>query len=224
MEENDNIKFSILNKCLSLCAMRGSGKSEMLRFLVMAEQHKFFKIFVISPTNITNGFYNDFIPPQNIFNEWSDEWIESLLLALKNINKNKQSQKDNPKNVLLILDDCCSNTKFHNSKTFEKIFTIGRHFFLSCIITSKYITHIPPSSRVNCEFILVSQLNNNNIQILSDEYTLGNCSKKQFIAIYKETIKDHGFLLINNSSTKNNDINEIYGMMRVPKNCLKILN
>ena len=223
MEENNNIKFTILNKCISLCAMRGSGKSELLRYIVLAEQDKFYKIFVISPTHATNNFYN-FIPKENIFSEWSDEWIESLLLALKNINKNKQSQKDNPKNVLLILDDCCSNTKFHNSKTFEKIFTTGRHYFLSCIITSQYITHIPPSARVNCEFILISNLNNNNIQILADEYTLGNCTRKEFINIYKQSIPNHGFLLINNSSTKNNDINEIYGQLRVPKECLNVIN
>ena len=202
MEENDNIKFTCLNKCISLCGMRGSGKSEMLRYLVMTEQHKFYKIFVISPTNITNGFYNDFIPKENIFSQWSDEWIESLLLALKNINKNKQSQKDKPQNVLLILDDCCSNTKFHNSKSFEKLYTTGRHYYISVINTSQYITHIPPSARVNSEFILVSQLNNNNIQILADEDTLGNCSRKEFINIYKQSIPNHGFLLINNSSTK----------------------
>ena len=50
-----------------------------------------------------------------------DEWVETLLNIFKNINKNKKSQKDKPHNVLLILDDCCSNTKFHNSKTFEKL-------------------------------------------------------------------------------------------------------
>ena len=92
MEENDNIKFTCLNKCVSVIGMRGSGKSEMMRYIVMAEQHKFYKVFVISPTHATNNFYN-FISKENIFNEWSDEWIESLLLALKNINKNKQSQK-----------------------------------------------------------------------------------------------------------------------------------
>ena len=224
MEENNNITFSILNKCVSLCSMRGSGKSEMLRYLVMAEQHKFFKIFVISPTNVTNGFYNSFIPNENIFSEWSDEWVEHLIEILKNINKNKKSQKDKPHNILLILDDCCSNTRFHNSKIFESIFTTSRHFFLSCIITSQYITHIPPSARVNCEFVLVSQLNDNNIQILADEYTLGNCTRKDFINIYKHSIPNHGFLLINNSSTKNNDINEIYGVMRVPISCIKILD
>ena len=140
------------------------------------------------------------------------------------MNKNKKNQSDKPNNVLLILDDCCSNTKFHNSKTFEKIFTIGRHYFLSCIITSQYITHIPPSARTNCDFILVSNLNNNNIQILADEYTLGDCSRKEFIEIYKKATPNHGFLLINNSSTKINNIDEIYGVMRVPKEFLKVIN
>ena len=139
--EQSQINFSLLNKCVSLCGMRGCGKSEMLRYLVMAEQHKFHKIFVISPTNVTNNFYN-FIPKENIFSEWSDEYVERLLEILKNLNKNKKSQLDSPANILLILDDCCSNTKFHQSRTFQKIFTICRHYFLSCIITSQYITPI----------------------------------------------------------------------------------
>ena len=87
-----------------------------------------------------------------------------------------------------------------------------------------HIKHIPPSARENCGFILVSNLNNNNIQILADEYTLGNCNRKNFINIYQQSIVNYRFLLINNSSTKNNDINEIYGIMRVPKSCLKIKN
>ena len=223
--EQSQINFSLLNKCVSLCGMRGCGKSEMLRYLVMAEQHKFHKIFVISPTNVTNGFYNDFIQKENIFSEWSsDEWVEKLIEILKNLNKNKKSQKDKPHNVLLLLDDCCSNVRFHNSRTFQKIFTISRHYFLSCMITSQYITHIPPSARTNCDFILVSNLNNNNVQILADEYTLGNCTRKEFINIYKQSIPDHGFLLINNSSTRTNSIDEIYGVMRVPKDCVKVLN
>ena len=137
MEENKQIEFTILNKCISLCAMRGSGKSEMLRYLVLAEQNKFHKIFVISPTNITNGFYNDFIPKENIFSEWSDEWINDLIEILKNLNENKKSQSDKPLNVHLILDDACSNTRFHHSRGFEKIFTTDRHYYLSCIITSQ---------------------------------------------------------------------------------------
>ena len=50
------------------------------------------------------------------------------------------------------------------------------------------------------------------------------CTRKEFINIYKQSIPDHGFLLINNSSTKNNSVNEIYGTIKVPKDCVKILN
>lgn len=81
--------------------MRSSGKSKMLRYLVTAEHHKFHKIFVISPTNVTNGFYNDFIPKENIFSEWRDERVQELLNILARSNKNKKSQKDSVKNVLL---------------------------------------------------------------------------------------------------------------------------
>ena len=73
----------------------------MLRYLVTAEHHKFHKIFVISPTNVTNGFYNDFIPKENIFSEWRDERVQELLNILARSNKNKKSQKDSVKNVLL---------------------------------------------------------------------------------------------------------------------------
>ena len=137
------------------------------------------------------------------------------------MNKNKKSQKESPKNVLSILDLSMCNTKFHSSKTFENIFTTARHYFISVTITSQYITHIPPSARVNSEYILVSNLNSNNIQILADEFTLGNCRRKEFIEIYKQAIPDHGFLLIYNSSTKHNNIDKIYGLIEFPKECLK---
>ena len=35
MEENKQIKFTLVNKCISLC-----GKSEMLHYIVTAEQNK----------------------------------------------------------------------------------------------------------------------------------------------------------------------------------------
>ena len=76
MEENEKINFTILSKWISLCAMRGSGKSGMQWYLVMAEKHKFYKVFCISPTNVTNGFYDDFIKKENIFSKWSDEWVQ----------------------------------------------------------------------------------------------------------------------------------------------------
>ena len=101
MEENNNITFSILNKCLSLCAMRGSGKSEIMRYLVMAEQHKFFKIFVISPTNITNGFYNNFIQKENIISQWSDDIFVLNKIIIESITNIGWTDHENLKKFVL---------------------------------------------------------------------------------------------------------------------------
>ena len=72
-------------------------------------------MFCISPTNVANDFYNDFIKKENIFSEWSDEWVQELFKILARLDQNRHCQKDKPKHVLLILDYCC-NTKFHISK------------------------------------------------------------------------------------------------------------
>ena len=221
--ENKNIEFTIVNKCISICAMRGSGKSELLRYLVLNEKDKFKQIVCISPTNEMNNFYSDFIDNRYIFEEYNNEYIDLLLKKLSEINKGKNCQSDKPCNLLLILDDCCSSTKFHNNKTFEKLFTIGRHFFLSTIIISQYLKHIPPCARSNSEYLLVSTLNNSNINILCDEYIMGNISKKEFITIYRHNIQDNGFLLINCSAVKiNNNLDYIYGNIRVPINFFKV--
>ena len=219
--ENKNINFTILNKCVSICGMRGSGKSELLRYLVINEQEKFNQIICISPTNKMNNFY-DFINIKFIFEEFNNEYIELLLKKLSEINKGKNCQNDKPHNVLLILDDCCSSSKFHTNKTFEKLFTIGRHFFISTVIISQYLKHIPPSARSNCEFLLVSTLNNSNVQILCSEYIMGNINKKEFIEIYRYNIEHNGFLLVNCNATKNTDLNYIYGNIRLPFNFLKV--
>ena len=73
MEENKQIKFTLVNKCISLC-----GNSEMLHYIVTAEQNKFHKIFCISPRNVTNDFYNNFIPKESIFNEMMNEIVVNL--------------------------------------------------------------------------------------------------------------------------------------------------
>ena len=219
--ENKNINFTILNHCISICGMRGSGKSELLRYLVLSEQEKFNKIICISPTNKMNNFY-DFIDNKYIFDDFNNEYIELLLKKLGKINEGKNSQNDKPYNVLLILDDCCSSSKFHTNKTFEKLFTIGRHYFITTIIVSQYLKHIPPCARSNCEFLLVSTLNNSNVQILCNEYIMGNINKNQFIEIYRYNIQNNGFLLINCNATKNTDLNYIYGNIRLPFNFLKV--
>ena len=73
--------FTLLHKIVILCAKRNSGKSELLKALVEKEKHKFDTIFVISPTEHANHFYekSGIVKKENIFQNWSEEWALSLI-------------------------------------------------------------------------------------------------------------------------------------------------
>ena len=126
------------------------------------------------------------------------------------------------KHILLVLDDVCSDTDFHHSKTFKQIFTKGRHYKISLIITAQYPYHVPPIARVNCDWFLCGQINTQGLDILCTEFIAGDISKQEFIKLYYNATSNYGFLLINNNSTKSNDdLTSIYGVIHTPEEFIK---
>ena len=202
--------FTILNKTIALVAKRNSGKSVLLKYLVEQEEH-YKKIFVICPTKF-NGFYDNWIEPNCIFEDYDEEWTEKLISKMSKINQGKTN--DTADHILLILDDCCSDTKFHASKSIKKLFSRGRHSFISIIITCQMLHHIPPILRCNSDFLIIGQLNAENLNSLSDEFRIG-LDKKDFIKMYKRLTTDYSFLIINNNSLKDSDdLNLLYGAIK----------
>jgi hypothetical protein len=216
------MNFSLINKTVVLIAKRCSGKSQMIRYLVSQQRGKFKKIFIICPTEKINNFYNELVKKEDIRDSWSEEWTEKLIEHMTVANANKPDKEAS--HVLLIIDDCVSDVNFHQSKSFKKLFTRGRHIKISIIITSQYIYSVPPVSRSNADFILTSQMNTQGLELLTSEFLFGNLTKKEFINMYHKNTNNYGFLVINNNCVKeNDDINEIYGCLRVPQNFIKQL-
>ena len=214
------MEFTLLNKIVSLIGKRNSGKSQMLRYLVLQQRPLFKSIFVVCPTESVNHFYRDLVKPENIFDSYNENWVEALIKKLTEVNSGKGEV--DASHILLILDDCCSDTAFHQSKSFKKLCTRGRHIKISVIITCQYIYQIPPVARNNSDYVLVSQMNTQGLDLLTSEFLMGTISKKEFIDLYHQNTKDYGFFLINNNCTKdNNDLNEIYGNLKVPQKFIK---
>ena len=105
------MEIQLRNKIICFTAKRNSGKSQLLRYLLLKSKHLFKKIFVVCPTEPVNRFYSDLIPKENIYDQYSEEWTESLIKKMTEINANK-SEKEK-KHILLILDDCASDSNFH---------------------------------------------------------------------------------------------------------------
>ena len=214
------MNFELMNKTVCLCGKRHSGKSQLIKYIIKLYQSDFDKIFVICPSESVNFFYRDIVPIENIFNEYKEDWVESLIKRLTKLNAGK---KDNESaHILLILDDCVSDINFHSSKSFEKLFTRGRHVKISILITTQYPYLIPPVCRINSDYILVGQMNKQGLKIMVDEFLMGDIEPKQFITMYHKATSDYGFMIINNNSIKSNsDMNALYGSVRVPLNLIE---
>ena len=211
------MEFQLVDKTLCLCAKRNSGKSVLLRYLVKTHQEDFSKIFVVCPSEEVNHFYKDFIDKKDIFPKYTEQWVLSLMSKMENINGKKK--KEDFSRVLLILDDCCSDVDFHHSDSIKRIFTRGRHCGLALIVTAQYPYHIPPICRVNCDYMAVSQMNRQGLEILTTEFLMGDIQKDEFMKMYYRSTSNYGFLLINNNSASDNsNLEEIYGVIKTPEN------
>jgi hypothetical protein len=212
--------FTLVNNKILLCGKTKSGKSRILRYLLIQERKKFDKVFLFCPTERINKFYEGIIKKENIYEKVSEKWLEMLMKKLYDMYSEKKDQKI--KNILLIFDDCCSIFNFHQSTAIENLFTTGRHLNIAICITAQYPYMIQPICRVNCDYVIVGQLNKQSIQLLKDEFLVGNIDSKSFQKMYYRTTGDYQFLIINNNSVKNNDnLDEIYGTIKCPTKYLK---
>ena len=209
-------EIDLKNKLISLIAKRNSGKSYLLRYMVKIQKHDFDKIFIICPTNIINDFYKNITEKDNIFNEYNELWMESLIKNMTDINSRLEHEKKR-KNVLLILDDLVADIRFASCKSLKLLAIRGRHIGISIIMTSQYINTIPPVIRSNVDFTIVGNLNRKSLDLLEKECNT-NLTRKDFNALYLTSTKDYGFFCINNTNVQNvMQLTNIYGILKTPK-------
>ena len=212
--------FDIVNKTVILCGKRCSGKSQLMRYIIMMSKHHFKKMFVICPTEQINHFYKGLIDEKNIFESFNEDWVQRLMKEMGKVNDGKKDK--DASHIFLILDDCCSDTNFHQSKSLKQLFTKGRHYKITIAILCQYPYNVPPICRVNCDYIAVGQLNTQGIEILTKEFLMGDITKKDFLKMYYNSTNDYKFLLINNNSSSDNSaLDEIYGVLKCPIEYIK---
>ena len=147
------IDFDILNTIVCLVAKRKSGKSQLLRYIITKNKHRFDKMFLICPTQAINDFYEeDLFKKEDIFDEYSDNWVTTLMNKMAKMNAKITNDKE-CKHVLLVFDDVCSDTDFHHSKTLKQLATKGRHYKITLFITCQYLYHVPPIFRSNVDYM-----------------------------------------------------------------------
>jgi hypothetical protein len=212
--------FTLKNRKIIITGKTRSGKSELLRYLIMNDPTKFHDIFVICPTEKINHFYEGLVRQENIFEEFEDDWLKKLIQKLTDKNGGKKLDKDK-KDVLLIMDDCGSDADFIHSKSLKVAFTRGRHVNLSIIVTCQYIYNVPPVVRANVDYCFFGQMNHQSVELLCAEYLLGQIDKKKFIEMYHRCTSNFSFL-VKVTAISNQDIDKKYLEKWFPKKIREI--
>ena len=212
--------LDLIDTATGICAKRKAGKSILTSYLLEHYNHLFKRIVIISGTENVNHFYGnlDFIDNRFIRDEWDESYINALMKSMEKVNDGLTKKDPRMKHILLILDDICSSFDTHSSKAFKLLFTKGRHYGISVIVIQQYVNQIPPTVRNNCDYVMVSQGNSESLELLSNTYRFGNMSKEDFKKLYLDSTNNYGFLIINtNCASSNDELNEIYGLLRVPQ-------
>eukprot|EP00952_Eustigmatos_sp_NYUAD-ZCMA_P012495 50215-Eustigmatos_ZCMA.PRE.1 len=159
---------------------RGSGKTEMLKWLIQKQKGAFKEVFIVSPSSF-GGQWKGVIPDSNVTTDYREEWVESLIKKMTEANKGKTKASKDFKRVLLILDDVVSSEiKSHHSKTLKTLAARGRHCGIACGLTAQWCTSISPLQRLNSDMLIVGLTNAASIDILFKEFNLGNMNEKEF--------------------------------------------
>ena len=209
-----------INKVITICARRNSGKSVLIKWLITKYKRFFHKIFCISPTESISRFYSDLVPENCIFSEFDEAWAMKLIESCTAENAKQKGSTGPKKEVLIIMDDIFSDFNSHNSKALKIICARGRHINLSAIFILQHMTSSPPICRANSDFILAGATNRASVELLADSFCIHNLEKRDFYALYTRAIENYGFLCINTAAKNkdSNDLNNTYGILRVPGN------
>lgn len=141
-----NLKTKLQNKgfILGIIGKPGCGKTTFIKNILTNElKEQFDYILLASPSSVE---YNDIIPPKQLMPTLS------LSTITKWINLINLSNKGEPSNVLIILDDVVSEVKdLYKNVKLTQLFYNRRHLLwnglISIIITSQKYTMIPAKFR-----------------------------------------------------------------------------
>ena len=192
---------------LGLVARRGQGKSFLLYNLLK----KFYKgcfdeIYIFTPSlgndmtlspeslNLSDEYFFDHIDPEFI------QGIIDKQIAQKKDYENGKLKKKYLDRVLMIFDDCISDPNFSSNRNTNILNSIGfkgRHFRITCWLTSQYYNALSRRLRTNIPNWVFFQTDNAKEKKSIIEEQGGICDEKKFEEMFNHaTQEDHDFFFI----------------------------
>lgn len=139
-----------------LSGKTNSGKSTLVRDILLKKRDMFSYGYCISETEFVNKTYSNHIPRNLI----DDTYKESKLSNVVEFQKKNWLKSNKTSRMVLIMDDCMSDKSFLKDKSLRKLFLECRHYGILFILCTQYFMDVPKSLRQQCEYISFGAENN----------------------------------------------------------------
>jgi hypothetical protein len=129
---------------------RGSGKSNMLRFLLrtIARAGQVRDVWVFTSTAFT-GDWGRTVGEHRVYENFDEELLNGILQR-----QAAARAAGTPNEALLILDDVLGSMSF-TSSVWKLLASTGRHYNLSVLLVSQHYHAIPPLVRLNSDYFML---------------------------------------------------------------------
>jgi hypothetical protein len=211
MDEIDLKRFDMSKiKPDSVCcfiASRRSGKSILVRDLLNHNRNIPAGV-VMSKTDKLTHFYDRFIPPVLIYDEYKPEILDRLF------ERQKKALEENWPNpyAFLILDDVLSSGDvWKKDERIKEIFYNGRHYKIMFLLTLQHTGGIPPGLRANIDYTFI--LRNTNAKSRKDlyeNYAGVFPTREIFERVLEVTTENYGCLVIDNTTQSSKLEDQVY--------------
>lgn len=204
---------------------RRSGKSFCMKD-ILSYCSSFPCGIVISPTEVSNQFFQKFIPNILIYDEYTPEIIQRFLDRQIKVTKQrndeikKYGKSDIDPRAFIILDDCMYNaSSWGGDKNIRSIFMNGRHYSIFTLITSQTPLGLNPSLRSQIDYVFIFK--NNVLKEREKIYNhyAGICNSFEvFNKIMDNTTENFEVMVIDNTTQENSITEQIKWYKAVDKN------
>jgi hypothetical protein len=140
---------------ISILAKRNQGKTYYMTQIIeeLVKAKKVDKVVVLSGTAGLNDDYTKVVPGKLIM-PFKDQVLENIwkLQASK--------EREDREHILIIMDDCLSNSEAEKSEMVDRLFSQSRHLQISLAVLSQYGSYLlTPLRLANSDLILWCKLN-----------------------------------------------------------------